>query len=137
MRSLSNSITAGLAALTGILASGGVLGAQTMGQAAANPVPILTPVLQPCVATISQPIVAGTANQEITVSVTEDLMDSLSVDVSPQSNLRVSSVTRDPGSKLVKLQVDATNSSPGTWALTLTGGSTSCKGQVKVSAHSS
>ena len=70
------------------------------------------------------------------MSVSENLMDSVSVDVAPESNLKVSSVTQDPGSKLVKLQVDATNGAPGTWALTLTSKNTSCKGQVKVSAHS-
>ncbi|HEY2850252.1 MAG TPA: hypothetical protein VGI97_10265 [Gemmatimonadaceae bacterium] len=121
-------------AAAGLALAGGTAAAGTSGTATTT-APILIPAVQPCVATISQPIVAGSANQEITVSVTEDLMDSLSVDVAPQSNLKVSSVTRDPGSKLVKMQVDATNGAPGTWALTLTGGNTSCKGQVKVSAH--
>jgi hypothetical protein len=119
---------AGLAILGGSLAAAGTT-------RAATPVaPILMPDLGPCTATISQPIVAGAANQEITVSVSEDLMDSVTVDVSPESNLKVSSVTPSAGSKLVKLQVDATNGAPGTWALTLTGKNTSCKGQVKVAS---
>lgn len=136
MGTLTNIISAAVAVVTGLLGSTGTLGAQAAKPEMITPPPVLTPALQPCVATISQPIVAGTANQEITVSVSEDLMDSVSVDVAPQSNLKVSNITRDPGSKLVKLQVDATNGAPGTWSLTLNGKNTSCKGQVKVSAHS-
>jgi hypothetical protein len=120
---------AGLAIVGGTLAVAGTSSAATLAG------PILVPVTQPCVATISQPIVAGSANQEISVSVSENLMDSVTVDVSPESNLKVSSVTQDPGSKMLKMQVDATNGAPGTWALTLHSKSTSCKGQVKVSAH--
>jgi hypothetical protein len=120
---------AGLALIGGSLAAAGTTRAATL--TAPN-----MPEVQPCTATISQPIVAGAANQGITVSVSEDLMDSVTVDVSPESNLKVSSVTPTAGSKLVKLQVDATNGAPGTWALTLTGKNTSCKGQVKVASKS-
>lgn len=123
-------------AAAGLMFAGGTAAATGTNSMQAPAEAVVVPAVQPCIATISQPIVAGTANQEITVSVSEDLMDSVSVDVSPQSNLKVSSVTRDPGSKLVKLQVDATNGAPGTWSLTLNGKNTSCKGQVKVSAHS-
>lgn len=123
-------------AAAGLTIAGGTIAAAGTNRMAGPPEPVVVPAVQPCTATISQPIVAGTANQEITVSVSEDLMDSVSVDFAPQANLKVSSVTRDPGSKLVKLQVDATNGAPGTWALTLNGKNTSCKGQVKVSAHS-
>jgi hypothetical protein len=98
-------------------------------------IPSLVAAQGPCLATISSPIVAGSANQEITVSLSEAVMDSLTVDVAPESNLKVSRVTQDPGSKLVKLEVDATNGAPGTWALTLSGKSASCKGQVKVSSR--
>jgi hypothetical protein len=130
MRKAITIAAAGLAIVSGTLAAAGTTRPGT------RVAPILAPELQPCVATISQPVVAGAANQEITVSVSEDLMDSVSVDVAPESNLKVSSVTQSPGSKLVKVQVDATNGAPGTWAFTLTGKNTSCKGQVKISAHS-
>lgn len=130
MRKGLNIAAAGLAVLGGTLAFTGT-------SRAATPVaPILPPVVQPCTATISQPIVAGAANQEITVSVSENLMDSVSVDVSPESNLKVSTVTPTPGSKLVKLQIDATNGAPGTWSLTLNSKGESCKGQVKVTPKS-
>jgi hypothetical protein len=130
MRKALTIAAAGFAILGGSLATAGT-------SRAATPVaPITVPEFQPCIATISQAIVAGTANQEITVSLSEDLSDSVTVDVAPESNLKVSSVTPTAGSKLVKLQVDATNGAPGTWALTLTGKNASCKGQVKVSARS-
>ncbi|MFI5232225.1 MAG: hypothetical protein ACHQSE_06905 [Gemmatimonadales bacterium] len=133
MRNAMTIAAAGLAILGGAAAA-------AASPAYAGPAPILTPALVaaqgPCQATISTPIVAGTANQEITVSLSEELMDSVTVDVAPESNLKVSGVTRDPGSKLVKLQVDATNGAPGTWALTLNGKNATCKGQVKVSPHS-
>ncbi|MGH7654795.1 MAG: hypothetical protein ACREN6_09035 [Gemmatimonadaceae bacterium] len=125
-------------AATGLAILGGAAIAAA-SPAYAGPGPMLTSTLVapqgPCLATISTPIVAGTANQEITVSLSEELQDSLTVDVAPESNLKVSGVTRDPGSKLVKMQVDATNGAPGTWALTLSGKNASCKGQVKVSGH--
>jgi len=136
MGALTSITTAAVAIVTGALGSTGTLGAQAAMPEMTTPAAAVAPALQPCVATISQPIMAGTANQEVTVSVSEDLMDSVSVDFAPQSNLKVSSVTRDPGSKLLKLQVDATNGAPGTWSLTLNGKNTSCKGEVKVSAHS-
>jgi hypothetical protein len=123
-------------AAAGLAILGGSLAAASTTRAATLPGPIMAPEFQGCIATITQPIVAGAANQEITVSVSEDLMDSVSVDVSPESNLKVSTVTPTAGSKLVKLQVDATNGAPGTWALTLTSKNTSCKGQVKVSSKS-
>jgi hypothetical protein len=125
-------------AAAGLAVLGGAAVASA-GPAYTGPAPILSPSMVaqgPCLATISTPIVAGTANQEVTVSLSEELMDSVTVDVAPESNLKVSGVTRDPGSKLLKLQVDATNGAPGTWALTLSGKNASCKGQVKVSAHS-
>lgn len=133
MRKVMTIAAAGLAVLGGAAAA-------SASPAYAGPAPILSPSMVapgPCMATISTPIVAGTANQEITVSLSEELMDSVTVDVAPESNLKVSGVTRDPGSKLVKLQVDATNGAPGTWSLTLNGKNASCKGQVKVAAHSS
>ncbi len=89
-----------------------------------------------CVATIATPIVAGSSSQEVTVSLSEDMNDSVSVDIAPESNLKVSRITRDMGSKMVKLEVDATNGSPGRWAVTLNGKTTVCKGEVRVSARS-
>lgn len=115
-------------AAAGFALVGGTLAAAGTTQAAMP----MAPTAAPCIATVTTPIVAGVANQEISVSITEDLMDSVTVEVAPESNLKVSGITRDMGSKLVKLQVDATNGAPGTWGLTLTGKNTSCKGQLKV-----
>lgn len=123
-------------AAAGFAILGGSLAVAGTSRAATPAAPILAPELQPCIATISQPIVAGTAHQEITVSLSEAMSDSVTVDVAPESNLKVSTVMPTAGSKLVKLQVDATNGAPGTWALTLTSKNASCKGQVKVSARS-
>lgn len=115
-------------AAAGFAFIGGTLAAAGTTRAATPKAPTATD----CIATIATPIVVGVANQEVTVSISEALTDSVTVNVAPESNLRVSGVTNDIGSKLLKVQVDATNGAPGTWGITLTGKNTSCKGQVKV-----
>jgi hypothetical protein len=112
-----------------------VTGLAIVGIATANTMQAATPVTvtpNECVATVASPIVAGTANQEVTVSISEELTDSVAVTVAPESNLKVAGVTKDANAKVVKLKVDATKGAPGTWPLTLTGKNTSCKGVVKV-----
>jgi hypothetical protein len=94
------------------------------------------PATSQCVATIGSPVMAGTASQQITVSLSEELQDSVSVDIPAESNLRVSRITRDMGAKTLKLEIDASNGAPGKWALTLKGKNASCKGELRVQAKS-
>ena len=64
------------------------------------------------------------------------MADSVSVDIAPESNLKVSRITRDMGAKMLKLEVDASNGAPGSWSVTLNGKNTVCKGEVRVAAKS-
>ena len=121
-----------LATAAGVSLISGLFAASNTAHAAIRTVP--SP--NQCIATISSPITAGASAQEVSVSISEELMDSVTAEIAPESHIRIASVTRDMGQNVLKLQVDASNGAPGTWALTLRGQNTFCQGQLKVSPKS-
>ncbi|HEY0931292.1 MAG TPA: hypothetical protein VGE27_15325 [Gemmatimonas sp.] len=97
----------------------------------AKPAPV-PPIKAACSATVSQAVSVRPGEQEVTVTLSEELMEQPKADVARESNLKVSSVTKGADNKNYTLKVDASNAAAGAWALTLTAGATTCAGEVKV-----
>ncbi len=85
-----------------------------------------------CTVSTEQSILVRAGDQELTVTLSEALGDSLTAQFAEESKITVKSVGAADESQAVKLVVDASNAVPGDWALTVRRNATACAGTVKV-----
>ncbi|BAH39235.1 MAG TPA: hypothetical protein DGD08_10070 [Gemmatimonas aurantiaca] len=122
---MTNRLSAGFA---GLSIAAVVLTSSAVG---AKPAPV-PPFGAACSATVSQALAVRPGEQEVNVTLSEELTEQPKADIARESNIKVSSVTKGADNKNFTLKVDASGAAAGAWALTLTGGATSCAGEVKV-----
>ncbi len=87
-----------------------------------------------CTATVAEELQVREGEQELRVTLSEEVADSLTAEFAEQSNLRSTGVTKDTEARVVKVKVDASRATAGSWGLTIRAGETACRGEVKVTA---
>lgn len=87
-----------------------------------------------CTITAAQDLMVRGGEQELRVTVSEDIVDGATASFAPESKLRVVSVTKDTAARTLKVNTDASAAMAGSWTLTISAAEKSCKGDVKVVA---
>lgn len=122
---MTNRLSAGFA---GLSVAAVVLTSSAVG---AKPAPV-PPFGEECSATVAHALAVRPGEQEVNVTLSEELTEQPKADVARESSIKVRSITKGAENKNYTLKVDASGAAAGAWALTLTGGATTCAGEVKV-----
>ncbi len=94
------------------------------------------PVAPECSISTAQDLMIRAGEQELRVTVSEDIADGAMASFAPESKLRVISVMKDTTARTLKINTDASAAMAGTWTLTVSVAEKACKGDVKVVAPS-
>lgn len=94
------------------------------------------PVAPECSITTAQDLMIRAGEQELRVTVSEEIADGAMASFAPESKLRVISVMKDTAARTLKISTDASAAMAGAWTLTVSVAEKACKGEVKVVAPS-
>jgi hypothetical protein len=85
-----------------------------------------------CTVTATQAIEVRDGEQQITVTLSEALPATATVEFAEQSSLKASGVAANPEPNSLAIKVDASAAKEGQWDVTLKAGESVCKGKVTV-----
>lgn len=89
-------------------------------------------VTDDCTVTATQAIEVREGEQQITVTLSEELPATATVEFAEQSKLKSTGVAPNPEPNALAIKVDASAAQAGQWDVTLKAGESVCKGKVTV-----